>query len=353
MSMDESVPRSDVPAGNGPWDFGIGGPGTVGVVVLDQSGQLDSANDRARALLGAGTAGGVTGRLAEIGRRLTERGSASDADGEMRIAWPDRTIVVHSYAVGDGAMSKRVLLLWEAGTRAAAETLLQQASRHRSFSFLSRDWLHDLKGILHIIRINHAILSRAIQQAGISDQAGGAKRLESIPKEVERLDRSLEVVLNARVSDQESRFDLGATCGRIVEFVSARAARQRVQVSFDLGGGAKDVVGIENQVQGALLNVLVNALEAVPESGHLVVQAEGGETVKVRVSDDGRGIQPEIQGNMWWPHTVAGPRGTAIGLHVARSIIEAHGGHITCRPNVPAGTCFEIDLPSAEAQGRL
>jgi signal transduction histidine kinase len=232
---------------------------------------------------------------------------------------------------------------------------VEQAARHRSFSYLSRDWVHDFKGILHVIRINHALLARVIQRSreGAADASIGAKSLEAIPREIERLDRSIELVLSARVGEHEGTFDVGIMCQRLVQLVAARAARQRVNVVLELNGGSKEVVGFENQLQGAVLNLMVNALEAMPEAGRLVVTVDGGERVKVRVCDSGSGIAPELHDRLWGAHFVNEARRTAIGLHVTRSIIEAHGGRIECKSNTPRGTCFEIDLPAASSTGRI
>jgi len=250
-----------------------------------------------------------------------------------------------------GGGPSRVLVLQEAGLMAAVEeSVLQQAARHRCFSSLSRDWAHDLKGILHNIRLNHALVTRVLErEGGPADAALRQKCLDAIVREVVRLDRSIELVFQTKSAEPGSMFDVGVLCEGLVGLVAGRASRQRVEVALELSGGSTYIVGSEDQMHCALLNLMINALDAMPDQGKLVVSAHGGATVTVRVRDSGPGIPPEIRGRMWQPHFEKEPGEIGIGLHVTRSVVEAHGGRIDCTPNVPRGTCIEIDLPSALA----
>jgi signal transduction histidine kinase len=143
-------------------------------------------------------------------------------------------------------------------------------------------------------------------------------------------------------------------CERLKQLIAARAIRQRVEVVLELSGGSKEIFGFEDVVQGALLNVIINALEAMPEEGRLVISAEGGASaVTVRVADSGGGMQPLLRTRQWRPQFVNGGRQTGIGLHVTHSIVESHGGRIECTSNVPHGTSIEITFPSAASTGRL
>jgi signal transduction histidine kinase len=238
---------------------------------------------------------------------------------------------------------------------ASTTNLLQQAARHRSATFLSRDWVHDLKGMLHIIRINSALLARLMQRGSPSiDHAAVTRCLDAIPREVERLDRAIELMFGVKPSEQPASFDLGPVCERLKHLIAARAIRQRVEVVLEFTGGAKEIFGYEDVVQGALLNVIVNALEAMPEEGRLVIGVDGGpSTVTVRVSDSGAGMQPLLHTRQWRPQFVNGGRQTGIGLHVTHTIVESHGGRIECTSNVPQGTSIEITFPSAASTGRL
>jgi signal transduction histidine kinase len=184
--------------------------------------------------------------------------------------------------------------------------------------------------------------------------AAVTKCLDTIPREVERLDRAIELMFHAKPAEQPTTFDIGMMCERLKSLIAGRAVRQRVEVALELKSGPMEIVGFEDQVHAALLNVLVNALEAMPEQGRLVISADADATrVSVRISDSGAGMQPQLTERQWRPHFVNDRRQTGIGLHVTRAIVESQGGHIECASNVPRGTCIEITFPPAASTGRL
>jgi signal transduction histidine kinase len=323
----------------------------LGVVVLDCNGRVTSANVRARELLRAESQSILDQRLSAIHRQLSNLETDGD---ELSVNVPEvGLLAVRSCAVA-GDNDGRVLLIRDARSLAGTASLLQQASRHRSFSFLSRDWAHDLKGMLHIIRINGALLGRLMQRDGVTMDGAVTRCLDAIPREIERLDRSIDAMFGPKPAEQPSTFDVGTTCERLKNLVAARATRHRVEVVLELSGGARNIDGFEDQVQSALMNVIVNALEAMPDQGRLVIGVEGdARGVTVRISDTGAGIQPQLDGRGWRPQFVSDQRQTGIGLHVTRAIVESHGGHIECASNVPQGTSIEITFPPAVSTGRL
>jgi signal transduction histidine kinase len=336
------------------------GPGTVeidlcdlGIVVLSHDGHVASTNERARELLRAESQSALDARLNVLQEGLGETPRLHGSLDEMPVDVPGLgTLGVRSCAVGGFNGDGRVLLLRDVRSLPSTENLLQQAARHRSFTFLARDWAHDLKGMLHVIRINSALLGRLLQRESDTMDAAVTKCLDAIPREVERLDHAIELMLSARPDEQQSTFDLGAMCERLKNLIAARAIRQRVEVVLELKPGPKEIVGFEEQVKGALLNVLVNALEAMPEQGRLVISAEGNaKDVTIHIGDSGAGMPPQPNGRHWRPQFVNDRRQTGIGLHVTRAVVETHGGRIECASNVPHGTCIEITFPTAASTG--
>jgi len=340
---------------------GSSGAGTVeldlcdfGIVVLDNDGRVASINDRARLLLHADSQAALESRLDDLLRGLGKARSLDGATDETSVDVPGLgPLGVRSSAVGGLNGDGRVLLLRDVRAVPATVNLLEQAARHRTFAFLARDWAHDLKGMLHVIRINSALLGRLLQRAGSAIDPAVTKCLDVIPREVERIDRSIELMLT-RPSEKPSTFDIGPMCERLKHLITARAIRQRVEVVLELKGGLKEIVGFEDVVQSALMNVIVNALEAMPEEGRLVITADSGASgVTVRISDSGVGMPPQPTDRQWRPQFVNGGRQSGIGLHVTHAIVESLGGRIECTSNVPSGTSIEITFPPAVSTGRL
>ncbi len=328
----------------------------VGIVVLDSEGRVTSTNARARELLRAESQPALSERVKDLQLALVSHPARqSTSMDETPVLVPDLgSLSVRSYDVAGVNSAGRVLLVRDGRSLSGTEGLLQQAARHRTFSFLSRDWVHDLKGMLHVIRINSALLGRLLQREPVTVDAAVARCLDAIPREVERLDGAIELMFHARSAEQPSTFDVGAMCERLKSLVAARAVRQRVEVVLELKRGPMEIVGFEDQVQSALMNVTVNALEAMPEQGRLAISADSDETqVRVRISDSGAGMQPQPTEHMWRPHFVNDRQQTAIGLYVAHAIVASHAGRIECASNVPSGTCIELTFPAAASTGRL
>ena len=328
----------------------------VGIVVLDSEGRVTSTNASARELLRAESQPALSERVGDLLRALVSTTARqTESMNEASVDVPGLGLLsVRSCDVAGANSAGRVLLVRDGRSLSGTEGLLQQAARHRTFSFLSRDWAHDLKGMLHVIRINSALLARLLQREPVTVDAPVTKCLDAIPREVERLDRAIELMFHARPAEQPSTFDLGAMCERLKNLIAARAVRHRVEVVLDVKRVPLEIVGFQDQVQSALLNVMVNALEAMPEQGRLVISADGDATQAcVRISDSGAGMQPQPDERLWRPHFVNDGRQTGIGLHVTRAIVESHGGRIECASNVPRGTCIELTFPSAASTGRL
>jgi signal transduction histidine kinase len=102
---------------------------------------------------------------------------------------------------------------------------------------------------------------------------------------------------------------------------------------------------------GALLNVLLNAVEAMPGGGTLRIIAivDGGGSVEIRVSDTGGGIPEAALQRLFRPFSTTKPDGTGLGLALAHRTIEAHGGSLELLQTGPEGTSFRVRLPLAGA----
>jgi len=102
------------------------------------------------------------------------------------------------------------------------------------------------------------------------------------------------------------------------------------------------------QLQQVLLNLVLNAAEAMPGGGVLEVRThlgERGDAVEIEVSDTGRGIAAEHLAKLFQPFFTTKPKGTGLGLATSKQLIDQHGGSIAVSPNPGGGTTFRIQLP--------
>jgi signal transduction histidine kinase len=107
----------------------------------------------------------------------------------------------------------------------------------------------------------------------------------------------------------------------------------------------------ESQLRQALLNLLRNAREAMPNGGPIDVRvAAEGMSVVIDVEDRGGGIPEEIRARVFDPFFSTKGEGTGLGLAITRHIVEAHGGSVTCDARERGGTRFRVALPIAPAR---
>jgi signal transduction histidine kinase len=188
--------------------------------------------------------------------------------------------------------------------------------------------------------------------------------LDVIHGEVVRLEQTVQSFLDfARLPlPQRSTVDLREVIAQALELVRARARQQQVEV---LCRQPNEVVRAEvdrGQVCTVLVNLFLNALDAMPHGGQLEVRLETApETekgsdfpplngtaplfVRVRVEDTGTGIPPEMDGRLFTPFASTKPTGTGLGLSISQRIMEEHGGRITAANRPEGGAAFTILLP--------
>ncbi len=119
---------------------------------------------------------------------------------------------------------------------------------------------------------------------------------------------------------------------------------------FEFDPQADAVLADKVQIQQVLLNLMRNAIEAMEdtERRELVVSATAvaDNMVEIAVADTGAGIAPEISAQLFQPFITTKRQGMGVGLSISRTIVEAHGGSITARPNPGGGTVFGFTLPA-------
>jgi two-component system sensor histidine kinase HydH len=209
--------------------------------------------------------------------------------------------------------------------------LMPDASRHRSIAAVSRDLGHEIKSVLNVLTLNLALLSRVAStgQPSKADLELAARSGDVMRREIKRLDSYIEGILRAHARDDEGwqRLDLGACCQRIGLLIAPRATRQRVAVRLNVPDTEIYVNACPAQLQNALLNLAVNALDAMPNGGtlDLYVSAEGP-IARFRIVDSGPGLSDAIRSDPWQPRETMDGRG--VGLAVTKAAIDAHDARI-------------------------
>jgi signal transduction histidine kinase len=140
--------------------------------------------------------------------------------------------------------------------------------------------------------------------------------------------------------------DLGGTVEHAVMFARQQAITKGIRIELDKGEQLPAVEHDPNQLNQVLLNLLLNAIQAMDKSGNIFVSLRRDkDAVLITVADQGKGIAPEVLPNIFRPFFTTKGHGTGLGLSLARRIVEAHGGTINVRSEVGKGTQFTLRLP--------
>jgi signal transduction histidine kinase len=184
-----------------------------------------------------------------------------------------------------------------------------------------------------------------------------------LQEEIARLEKMLQTFLDfARPPRPEKQpVDIRSLVVRTLAFVRPRAGGQDVVLH---GPEVEDplwIEGDESQLRQVLLNLLLNALDAMPEGGNVwvdvdttappsaLVADERRQTerphISIRVRDDGPGMPTEVSERIFEPFVSTKPNGIGLGLSICRRIVESHDGQIAARNRQPSGAEFMIWLP--------
>jgi two-component system sensor kinase FixL len=147
--------------------------------------------------------------------------------------------------------------------------------------------------------------------------------------------------------------NINLLAAEVVTLVRPDAEMRRVQVAVETDPAVQPVHGDRVQLQQVLLNLLLNAMDALddnPPARRLVtVRARSaGSTVEVTVSDTGHGISEDKLLHVFEPFFTSKPNGLGMGLSISHSIIKAHGGRLWAENNAAGGATFTFTLPVAK-----
>jgi two-component system, NtrC family, sensor kinase len=176
------------------------------------------------------------------------------------------------------------------------------------------------------------------------------QELDLIASETMRCRKIVTSLLNfARQSQPDKRLnDLNKMIHETVLLTQKQAAFKDVAIHCETGDGIPPIWFDKGQVEQALINLILNAVEATPPGGRITIRAEccdHKDRTCIEIWDNGEGIAEEDLSRIFDPFFTTKASGTGLGLAITHGIIEQHGGSIEVESEPGKGTCFSIYLP--------
>jgi signal transduction histidine kinase len=234
---------------------------------------------------------------------------------------------------------------------------LAHMNRHATAGELSASIAHEISQPLAAIMINAETAEQMLKKP-----APDIAEIREILDNIRRDDgRASEIIRRLRqflkkAPSETRELDLNETVAEVFRFLSVQALTHDVQLATDLSPGEIRVSGDKVQLQQAILNLVVNAIDAaanLPEDRRRIVgqtRLMDGNSALVSIIDAGNGILADKVTEIFKPFFTTKTQGMGIGLSIARTIVEAHGGRIWAENAPDGGAVFHISLPLSTAQ---
>jgi len=240
--------------------------------------------------------------------------------------------------------------------RRRLEQVLFDTEKLAATGRLAASIAHEINNPLEAVQNSLYLLSRSIPE-------GAAERsfLEIATRETQRMSRILRQMLGFyRPTTAMASTDVNALVAEAETLVAKRLRENGVRIEKELLPTLPLIRASADQLKQVLLNLLLNATEAMPRGGRLIIatQTGGGEldahspdVVRIDVRDTGTGISEEAIARIFEPFfSTKMEKGTGLGLWVSHGIVQAHGGTLKVRSRPGQGTTFTITLPIAGPQ---
>jgi signal transduction histidine kinase len=207
-------------------------------------------------------------------------------------------------------------------------------------------------GIAHEVRNPLMSMKLLVQAAAARGSSAGleGRDLTVLEEEITRLERSIRTLLDfARPPQLEKRtFEVTAMLAQLVDLVSSRAAQLGVQIETEWPNEPVVMQADVGQLRQVVLNLLLNALDAVSEGGVIGLYLSSVSTapgLSLSVFDSGCGLPSELGQQIFEPFVSTKETGIGLGLSICKRIVEAHGGTIEAADRPEGGALFTVRVP--------
>ena len=332
-----------------------------GIIVTGRDRTITFLNPIARAMLAVDASNQVVGRsaasllpenlLALLDESFRQRKilarelRLTAADGqELALA-----VNVTEIVAEDGDSVGTMLILHDLTEIKRLQATLQKQEKLAAIGNLAAGVAHEVRNPLSSIKGYAAYFGTLFEEGSERKKAA-----EIMIAEVERLNRVISELLEiARPSDIKPRpTDVPFLLASSLRLVQQEAEAAGVRITTRITDGITPFAMDPDRLTQALLNLYINAIQAMPDGGQLTVSAEETAAgLEIAVSDSGGGIGKEALAKIFDPYFTTKNTGTGLGLAVVQKVVEAHGGSIELTSEPGRGTRFTLILPRTTREG--
>lgn len=331
----------------------------IGLLALDNQGKIAAFNNGAESILRLSTPdviGQEAGRIIppELLNEINHSKSHSDViekEIECKTAQGKSVpleIAASSLKDEDGVFLGNVLLFKDLTEVQALRREVARSQRLASVGRLAAGVAHEIRNPLSSIKGFATYFKERY-----SDQPDVQQTANIMIQEVDRLNRVVGQLLEfARpISVKKQRISLPALLKDSIKLIEDRAAAKGISVQTQHAAGVDSAWGDPDRINQILLNLYLNAIDAMETGGELKVALSTNSDdseIYIKISDTGCGINPDHLSKIFDPYFTTKSTGTGLGLAIAHNILEALGGKITVESNPEKGTTFTVALPNSK-----
>lgn len=238
--------------------------------------------------------------------------------------------------------------------RVEMERRMREAERMAYVGHITTSLSHEIRNPLSAVKMNLQILSKN-SQLKYNDQ----RRIDISVKEVMRLEGILAELLDfAKPVHMEFKAcDINRLISSYLELIKIRVKQEGFRTALLVDHALPEIEADEEKLGQAFMNLLLNAVEASPEGGKILVKSrrsngKGPDEIEISVWDEGAGVPPGLEEEIFKPFFTTKTKGTGLGLSNVKRIVEAHGGRVVPGKRKPGGAVFRLILPVKRNDGQ-
>ncbi|MFP4483741.1 MAG: two-component system sensor histidine kinase NtrB [Spirochaetota bacterium] len=287
---------------------------------------------------------------------LLNQESVYDQEFTLGPAGSSRTLAMSVLpVVKEGHIQGNILHVEDITDRKSKEARLRRAESLASLTTLAAGVAHEIKNPLGSIGIHIQLVQKSLQESKIDrDRVQGY--IDVVNEEVSRLNKIVVDFLFAMrpMNVELTEGDLNEVVRGVLDFVQYELETSDIDLSVDLAPSLPKIEVDEKYLKQALMNIIKNAIAAMPEGGTLRVWTERrGDEVQLSIADTGVGMSDEVVEKIFEPYFTTKDFGSGIGLTLVYKVVKEHLGEVSVETEEGKGTTFTLSLPVPQRERRL